>query len=258
MDSVYRDLSRLNLILQLPIGQEGLSSTLYMKNFTSYYFNRFVDNLTHVFEDFSYTEIEDFNKRYKEKIYHFITKSEFVVDHLIVPIPKGMINSYKETLTSLLSILDIIKIQTVANDLNSIIVNMESMTLTKVNSNLITSKIFENLKNDISKMFGKMGLRHSLSGLVMGSRDDIDKVNGYLLNVTKTYYPDIIKINQLLKTIEAVYSKITWSDQDKLTLSNHFMTMAYRLSILAVVMDHVQDIEHTFVKSLDIILRNSH
>ena len=67
-------------------------------------------------------------------------------------------------------------------------------------------------------------------------------------------FRSLIVINELVKTLESKYETFKGTEHDKHVLSQQFMTMAYRLSIMAIVMDHVQMLEHAFVESLKIVL----
>lgn len=255
MDSLSRDVSRLDLILNLSVGQERLSPALHFKDFLHYYFTRFVSNVQHVFKDFKGSEIEDFNRRHASKIAFLNTAPAIQLNDLIVFIPKGMIQPYKQTTKALLDILAKVAPDQLAVDLQALLDHMASGTIKDLTLQPYDKVQFDKAKIDIGKLFGKTGLLHSTGAHVLVSKADIVSVNTTLLDTTKTCYPTILSLNQMIKTVEGQYAKSQLSEQDKLVLSGHFMTLAYRLSIFATVMEHVQQIEHAFTKSLDIVLQ---
>ena len=255
MDSRFRDLSRLVLISDLNIAQESMSHPLYIKDFFTYYFNRFISNLKYSFEDFSHSEIADFNKRNLQKIESFYTDSTPLKKGLIIPIPKGMIKSYQRTIEDILAVLDSIKASYIKEDFKNLLALIEKKDLKNLKQSFYSKGLFEIDKDKIAKLFGKTGLTHSISSRVFGSKEDVSAVNKTLMRTTQHLYPDIISLEPLLKTLEVRYTKSNFSNDEKVLLAHVLLEMAYRLSVFSVAMDHVQEIEHNFVKSLDILLQ---
>lgn len=255
MGDIFRDLVKLNLISQLWIAQERFSSAVKFKDFVFYYFSRFTKNLTHAFSDFSSSEIIDFNSRHREKIDLLTKHPSLQLEGVIVPVPRGMRYSYLMTLKQLLAALDEIHPATVKRDLTALLRVMGTDKLKDLVVDDCSKETFETAKNEIGKLFSKTGLTHSTAPFALGSKTDIKSVNTQLLEVTGKYYPDLLSLNTILKAIEDRHNETTWTAKDKETMASYLMTMAYRLSILAAVMDHVQSIEHGFVGSLDILLK---
>lgn len=254
MDDLFRHVARLNLIYELPIAQEKFSLNTHLKDFGRYYFGRFVTNLTHVFSDFSQSEIADFNQKHQSKIAHLTKYPALNLDKTIIPIPKGMVKSYNQTLSDLLKILDPVSPQTLKSDLESLLSAMGNNTIRSLTVSPYSKKQFDDAKHAIGKLFGKTGLTHVTASYGLGSLNEIKDTNKHITTTVSRYYPDIVALNPLLKRIEDTHQNLTWSDADRILLTKHLMMTAYRLSIFAVVMDHVQDIEHGFVKSLGAIL----
>lgn len=255
MGDLFRDLVRLNLVSQMWLGQERFSSTVRFKDFVLYYFTRFVRNLTHAFSDFSSSEIADFNHRHSAKIDLLTKHPSLDLKGIIIPIPRGMRYSYLETLKQLLSFLEGIHPATVKSDLTALLHVMGTDKLKDLRIDGYTKQTFDTTKHEIGKLFGKTGLTHSTAPQALGSKANIKAVNTQLLEVTGKYYPVLISLNTLLRDIEDRHNETEWTVQDKEILAGYLMIMAYRLSILAVVMDHVQSIEHGFVGSMDILLK---
>lgn len=253
MDDIFRDISRLNLIYEIPIAQESLSPITHIKDFVKYYFTRFVTNLSHVFNDFSISEIEEFNKRHLDKISLLVKHPSFNLEGVVVPIPKGMVNSYNKTLTSLMSLLETTHPTVIKQDFQLLLTAMDSRHLDNLKTSLYSKDTFNKTKFSIGNLFGKTGLTHSVAKVVLVSKSEIKSVNDSLLTITKQYYSDIIALNEMIKTLENHYTSTSWTDAEKVILSKEFITMAYRLSILAVIMDHIQSIEHMFIESLKIL-----
>lgn len=255
MDSLSRDLSRLDLIVNMSIGQERMGPALHFKDFMHYYFTRFITNLTHVLKDFTTSEIEGFNRRHASKIEYLAKYPALPLDDLIVPIPKGMIQPYKQTTKTLQAVLAAVGSDTLVADMQTLLDHMVPGKIKEVNLPLYTKSQFDTARNDIARLFGKTGLLHSTGGHVLVSKTDILSVNTNLIDITKVYYPNVLSLNQLVKTLEGHYGRTQWNDKDKTILSGQFMSLAYRLSIFATVMDRVQELEHGFTKSLQILLQ---
>jgi hypothetical protein len=255
MDNLFRDVFRLNLITQMHIGQERFSVATYFQDFAHYYFSKFVVNIRHAFKDFVVSEIKDFNARHQNKITSLVKYPALKLDKTIVPIPRGMINSYKSTLTQLTEILGVVHAPTIQRDLNEILTAMGTGKLKTLRIDQLSKEQFEDAKVVISKLFGKTGLSHSTVSHSLVSPEEIGHVNQELLQLTSTYYPAALAIDPLLKKIETRFSQLKFNDTDKDVLSALLMTMAYRLSLMAVVVEHLQEIEHGFIGGATIILK---
>lgn len=253
MDDIFRDISRLNLIYEIPIAQESISSLTHIKDFVKYYFTKFITNISSVFKDFSTSEIEEFNQKNSDKLNLLIKRPSLVLDGIVVPIPKGMINSYKKTLSSLIVLLQTTHPESIKDDFELLLSAMSSRSLTSLKTSSYPKTTFDRTKFSIGNLFGKTGLTNSIAKVVLVSKSEIEEVNDSLLKLTKQYYSDIIYLNKMIKTLENHYTVTKWTDVEKAILSREFITMAYRLSILAVIMDHVQSIEHMFIKSLEVL-----
>jgi len=256
MDSLFRDVSRLGLISQLGIGQERFSLATHFSDFTHYYFSRFMINVKSAFKDFTTSEVRDFNNRHGAKIDLLVKYPALRMTKSIVPIPKGMIHPYRDTLDVLTNVLDRVNIATIKHDLEQILATMGTGKLKTLLVTQFDKKEFEEAKATIAKLFGKTGLSHSTVSHVLATPADVGYVNSNLLNVTNKCYPLVMELNPLLQKIETRFNQLKFNEQDKETLSSILMIMAYRLSILAVVADHLQSLEHGFVGSVDIILKN--
>jgi hypothetical protein len=250
MDNLYKDINRLTLITDWAIGQERFSLGTKIKDFTTYYFTRFVTNLTHVFADFSSSEIADYNNRHSAKLKVLSNRSVEPLKDLIVPIPHGMISSYSQTLNSLTQCLTDLHPEQLEVELNQCLI----LPTEETSSTVYTKSSFEQAKKQIGKLFAQTGLSHSTVDVVLGSVSTILTTNNHLVHLTQKYYPLAIALNTKLNHIEQDHAKQSWSNEEREIISQQLMTLAYRLSIFAVVVKHLQEIEHGFVKSLQLLL----
>jgi hypothetical protein len=256
MHDLHRDVSRLVLISQVHIGQERLSIATYFHEFTRYYFQRFLINLQHSFKNFAGTELGDFNRRHVNQIKELTKYPALSNGKVIVPIPKGMVQSYKVTLEVLTAVLEKIDYLTVEQDLHRILVGMNQPQLQGVSIDDLDKQTYDTARDRIGHLFGKTGLSYATAQQALVSSTDIAYVNEHLQGVITKLYAVVLAINPLLKQIEARFSAVTLSDRDKDILSGYLMTMAYRVSILAVAADHLQSLEHGFVASLQTLIKH--
>lgn len=256
MDSVYRDLTRLALIQQCSFGQESFSLPTRFKDFTGYYLTRFLTNITHVFSDFSSSEIEQINNRHHNKLSILLKHPGFTLEKQIIPIPKGMIKSYKETLDDLISVSIKLYPKNLKDDVTGLL-NDFTKPVSPVNKdNLYTESDFEQAKTSIGRLYSTSAISHAFAKNALRSIQDINDVNQNLIYLTKTYYPEVIALYGLLKKVDNHYAKTDLSIEQKEVVSQQLMTLAYRLSIFAIVMKHVQEMEHAFVKSLTLLIND--
>lgn len=256
MGDLGRDVARLNLILELSIGQENLQPLSQARDFATYYFTRFWSNLTSIFKDFSTSEITDYERKHHSQITHLLKYPSWNMTGVILPIPKGMVGSYRQTLLSLLEVLSIAKPKMLLGDLQNLQQAIQRKNLSTLTDTPCDKSDFEQAKGMISKLFGKTGLTHATAPYVLATQGDVREVLTGLTDLTEQYYPEILKLQKLIPAIEDVHKKATWSGKDKAILSAQLMTLAYRLSIFATVMEHVQDVEHRFVMSLDTLIHS--
>ena len=255
MGDVLRDAMRLYLLHEMPIAQERMSVASHLKDFTYYYFSRFTLNLKTVFSTFTTSEIADFNRRHLHGL-KLLTKGSLPnVGQVILPIPKGMLNPYQKTLEALVKVLNSTSAASIRQDLEQLRDAMKAKTLPGSTLPSYSKTQFDQAKVQIGLLFGKTGLTHATAEHVLATTQEIDEVNTKLLELTQTYYPELLVIGQVIEEIEHLHSDGQWSERNKLILSGKLMSLAYRLSIIAVVMDHVQKVEHGFVQSLSILLK---
>jgi hypothetical protein len=255
MDDLNRDLSRLGLIHQMPVGLESFSSSVYFKDFVHYYFTRFVMNLTHAFKDFTMSEIVDFNHRHRDKLELLFKYPTLSLNGIIVPIPKGMVKPYDQTLNVLMQCFAQCHPETIVADMQALVGALERNSVKGLQLSKYSKEDFDSAKVMIGKLFGKTGLTHATADHVLLSKNSIKRVNDELVSVTKTHYSTLINLNNIVKTLESKHSKSQLSKNDRDSTAQYLMTLAYRLSIIATVMNHVQAMEHSFVESLDILLK---
>jgi hypothetical protein len=90
----------------------------------------------------------------------------------------------------------------------------------------------------------------------LASLSETTKVNDILLSVTRDYYPQVISMAKLIDELETAHNKTYANVTQSGVLRVKLMETAYRVSIFAVVMDHIQAMEHAFVTTLT-TLKNS-
>jgi hypothetical protein len=249
------DVKRLTLIHEMPIALESMAVTSHLKDFVHYYFTRFITNITQAFKDFTGSEIADFNHRHTEVLARMFKRPTLRLEGIVVPIPRGMIQPYNQTLTSLMTLLTEVKGQELRKDMDALVAALSSQSVKGLSTHTYTKDQFDHAKVSIGKLFGKVGLTHATAEFFMVDKDSIKATNDKLLQLTEFYYPDLIAINETVKTLEEKYYQFTGGAKDRYVISQQFMTMAYRLSILATVMDQIQMLEHSFVGSLDTVLK---
>lgn len=250
MDEIIRDIRRLELLLDSSVGCESISFTVRSGDFLKYYFDRFLVNFTHAFKDFTTSEINNYNVRYESTLKNMFNDPLMIFDKELVPIPKGMVKSYRDTLVDLNEMRHRISSDFILDHLSNVLTDtLEGPFYTKIS--------FEKDKEIIGSLFSKIGLIHSLSEVVLESRENLKFSNDTLQKITSSDYPIVLSIIPKLKEIENNHEKLIVSKEEKERLNKILMSMAYRLSMFGIIMDHVQSTEHNFVKCLDILRRKS-
>lgn len=257
MDEIFRDIRRLETMVDSSLGLEKLSLPVQFGELIQYYLYRFLTNIHHSLRDFSRSEIEDYNHRYKYQLDRTLSDPLLSIDKLILPVPKGMIHPYGKTLSALLDILEEISVRSLLDDVTAVniaILNNDGKYLPKTK---YPSKKFNEDKIKIGSLYSKNGLTHVTGQHAFSSTTEIKPVNLSLIDITKQFYPEVLKINTLVSSIDKEGSEQDISKIDKTKLTASLMDTAYRVSIFAVIMDHIQNMEHAFVKTLDVLRQAS-
>lgn len=253
------DLHRLELITDSFIGLEKieLSHSVRFKDFTTHYFNRFISNLTYSFKNFSKSDLNNYNSRHKRQLELVLSDPLLSLGELIVPIPKGMVNSYTYTIHQLKSTLDSVEPESLIKSLKALPGAVISNTLSGYNDKDYNRHWFEIDKANIIALYSKHGLTHNTAQFALSDIDYIKVANTKLLKIVDDNYPIVIELENVLKLVEKIHSEVDLSVVDQTTLKDHLMSLGYRLSIFAIVMEHIQDIEHNFIQCLDILRNHS-
>jgi len=173
MDSLYRDISRMKLILEDLRGLESFSLKTRLSDFISYFFKRFLVNVKSISKSFAASELEMFINRHSGKVNSVLKDPLLSLKDILIPIPKGMINPYKETLESLLKILELINSEMITHDLNILISDINNPDVSKVlHEPRASFKIYEDCKKTI-------GSSYSSKGLLNGGGDQL--LSGFLV-----------------------------------------------------------------------------
>ena len=257
MDNVHRDLTRLSLLSTQELATERFSPFSQLTDFTHYYLNRFLTNLTHAFKDFTSSEIKGIDSRHHAKLQQMFHFPPPGIGDLIIPIPKGMINSYLVTLNSLLAILVTSQVTTITGDIESLIGFLEAKQKESISLPSLTpynQKSYDADRTKIGALYSTIGLTHIPTAKVLPSMAETKAVYDKLLIVLDDLYARILALPNQFKRLEAVYDPATLSPDEKQHLVPQLMNLAYRLSMIGVVADHLQSMEHAFVADLNIFL----
>lgn len=255
MDSLYRDVGRLELILKDLKGLESFSLNIRLNDFISYFFKRFLVNFKSITKPFASSELEMFISRHSKKVNLVLSDPLISLKDILIPIPKGMINPYKETLSSLLEILVAINAEIISHDLEIIISNINNSDSVKTLHNPRASlKVYEDCKKTIGSLYSTKGLLNVPGNLAFLRFEDLVITKDILLQTVKFKYPEVIKIHKLVSEIDNLHSEQMISEQTMNSVRDVVMDVAYRVSIFAVVMNHIQELEHAYVKSLNVLI----
>lgn len=253
MGDPFREVQRLELFETAFDGLEAFSVSARMSDFIGYYFSRFISNVKHSFKDFTHSELEIINKRYERQITLTLTDPLLTIDDLRVSIPKGMLLSYSHTLDQLLICLSHIQADKLVRDVESLTNLIYVSEPDHIPKPFYTKQDFERDKKNIGSLYNPTSLSYSLGKTALSSLAETKQVNDTLLTLTRDYYPQVIKLNKQIDALETVHQKTFGPIEQSTQLRNALMGMAYRVSILAVIMDHLQTMEHAFVTTLTLL-----
>lgn len=253
MDDLYRDIRRLEMICDESTGLEAFSLAHRTKDLVGYFFTRFIDNIRHRNTLFLHSELAQFHMRYRSQISDILKSENRNLDDYIVPIPKGMIHSYWETLSTLSKLLTDIRADALENDFHTL--HLMLTDTTTVEPQRFTVQAFESCKAQIGKLYGTGGLAHTLASKVFPQQGDLANTDTTLLRAVKDNYPRAILLNKGAQEFSEEHDKHASAHPDIPEMNQAIMAMAYRLTIFAVVVDHLQNMEHAFVKVLEIFRR---
>lgn len=252
MDNLYRDLRRMEVVEASFMGMEKLNLSLRMHDFLQYYFLRFMSNVKFALKDFTHSEIASYVARHERILERILKDPLYSISGTIVPIPKGMIGSYRETLTTLLDILTTVHAETLEVDLGVLV----SGQFDSISHTTVTKASFDLGKQKLGAMYSSVGLSHTLSEIALEDLPTIRDSKQKLLNVTAQYYPQTIRIHKLIDTFDKTHSTAVIESDKSQMVRDALMSLAYRVSLFSVVMDKIQELEHSFVKCLEILNYN--
>jgi len=257
MGDPFREVYRLEQLELCFDGLESFSIDSRMKDFVGYYFSRFITNVKHRFQDFSQSELEQFNKRYERQISLTLKDPLLVIDDIRVAIPKGMLLSYYQTLEKLLMCLAHIQADRLTNDLKQLSLNVYTGSDEALPKSIYTKKTFESDKKTIGSLYNPTSLSYSLGKAALVSLPETIEVNDILLSLTRDYYPQVISMAKLIDELETAHDKTYANVKQTSLMREKLMETAYRVSVFAVVMDHIQAMEHAFVTALTTLKNTS-
>lgn len=254
MLDLLRDANRLTLFSQDVLALERFTVTAHLHDFFVYYYQRFITNVTHVFKDFTTSELSDFNKRHSQKLKQFFEANYLDLTKILITIPQGMVGSYLETLLELEGILHRAELSSLAHDLNQLHQELLSKKIDPHFKITYTDQQFNDDRIILGNLYHKKGLTHKLSNQVFQSLKEVKQVNERLESIT-FFYPQLLEIYKLFPQIEENFKDHEWSLEEKQSLAPQFLEMAQRLSIIGVVMQQIQKMEHAFVKTLILMMK---
>lgn len=257
MRDLERDVTRLDYLLYVDMGLEAFSVSTRMADFFQYYANRFVSNIKHAFRDFSHPELVNYYSRFKRQVDLTLSDPLIRFNDLVVPIPRGMLASYKDTLDGLSNILERIHAPELFGDFDTVAAELKGSSPSLPKSSY-TKKMFEQDKSTIGGLYSKVGLTHSTSKKVLVSLTEVRVVKQTLIDLTTQYYAQTIAFSKRVDEFDKTFTGETLSVSDRAKAAEALAQLAYRLSIFAVVLDHIQGMEHAFVKVLETLRQVSH
>ena len=250
MTDLQTDVAKMDLLWQDSFGLESFSTSTKVKDFLSYYTHRFFNNVQHAFKDFSTSELADFNKKRSNALKDVFKRPVNALGDEIFPIPKGMVYSYTITLSSLERVLTDIKQNSLFEDLGQILLALQTGYDIPHASIFYSKETFEKNKQEIGELFSQSGPTHLLFKDVLKDLHTVSDVNTRMNELTKIMYQDVFRIRKDVMLLEKISGDTKLSGEDVAALKKAMMSMAYRLTIFAIVADHIQAIEHNFVKCL--------
>lgn len=251
MDKLLRDTAVLEQFDLTDAGLEKFSLASRTSDFVRYYFTRFLFNLRDAFKGFSRSELDHYNVRHQSQLAQTFKNPVLKLSDVIVPIPKGMIKSYEDTLHALIGLLADIGATSLDDDLRRIISAIEQSDSRLLYKPIYTKAKYDKARGAVGKLYSTSGLTHLPGNKALDTLKVAASVNDILTSVVINYYPVTIDIGVLVNKIEKIHT----GDQIKPEEAGHFqevlMDAAWRVSIFAVVLDHVQKMEHSFVEALE-------
>ncbi len=238
-----QDMFRLEII-----GESFTTSTLSeipdkINSFTQYWFGRFFSNITHVLLDFSKSEIQDFENRNRVQLNRILTDPLFTFGDNLYPIPPGMMNSYEITIDKLILILKEIGVDKINDDLIKVL-NIKHHLFPYSRTE------FDRHSSEIGSLFSKIAILNTSARTSLVDKKSIISSKNKLLELTTTNFLRIFKIEKSIKNIEKNFDIDKISEENKKEIKERLLSISYRLSIFAIVVEHLQDIEHNFVECL--------
>lgn len=252
MPSFDRHIDRLEFIIDDPLAVEDLSVTKRVADFFSYYIGSFVKAFHDASKDFASSELSEFNRRYRltmREVYEH--RDRIDLHHTIVPTPRTMSGTYDKTLTSLLEVISHIRAETLLQELEAMTRFLKDPTTRYPDVLNYEKRDFDRDKSHIGSLFGKTG-----AGAKVGSDafsdgfKSIREVNDTLLSVVDKEYTRVVSINNELKEIEKSHDDSTLTGGNRGRLPSTLLSLAWRLSIYAICLEHIQVIEHNFTETL--------
>lgn len=256
MADLLHDIGHVELLGDDQVAVESLSLGGRVTDVLDYYFTRFSRNLKDVFKNFSAAEITDVNERHKRAISQLLWKTDFnETVNTLIPIPKGMVGGYDGTLGELITILAHAGYDTIKLDVLNVEAAVCRDTPLGAAINSYSRDQFLRAKKQLGSLFTTKGLTHDLVKNRFKNMADVNSTNTRLLGIVK-HYPDILTIHDSLKKIEKHHATENWSESDRKVITPLFLTLGYRLSIIAVTMEHIQALEHQFSQTLKLLVNH--
>ena len=257
MYELYRDLQRLELIMESSVGCENITASVRISDFIKGFFFRIHHNFKTFDSHFSYSEIEHYNAKHSGALKVIFSDPMIDLTDTLFPIPKGMHGTYPDTLIGLVNILTSIDAEQLYKDLIALESRLNQGVTTYDNLIKYSKERFNHDIKAIGFMFGTKGMTHTLTKQSIVDLATTKAVNNTLMTISKIFYPMVVSIPDILVKLENTHKTLNLDTDHKRDLSQVLMSLAYRLTVFGIVMGHVQALEHNFVQCLDIIQNRS-
>lgn len=251
MPNLFRDLARLEMYsIEDVQALERHGFAPKFADFFQYFGYRFVDNLKAAFSDFARSEILEYNKQHQRQIDLTFKNPRWDLTGMVIPVPKGMQKTYLVTFLSLEMVLKHLSAESLLIELKTVNMALRSGNLEHLPNPIYGKDLFDKDKKIIGALYSKEGLSYSSAEKVFLSRDEIVQLNTKLKDLVEKFYPQSIAMQKQVEEIAKSYDSTTVPDEQLAPLKSLFLDLAYRTGLFAIVLTHLSEMEHAFVKDL--------
>lgn len=254
MHDLHRDIARLQIVDESFVGLEKFSTKTRLNDLVHYFLQKFLINFKTISNDFSYSELDNFLIRHREKTQKILRDPLVDFRELLLPIPKGMIHSYSTTITKLIKIIDDVSGQYILEDLENIWENLKPNPSVPMFEPRFSLTKYNLSREEIGSLYSTKGLMVVPGDKAFSDTNDLNLTKVLLIKTTTPHYAQVIEIHHLVDQINRSHSDNEIPTEILDSVKGSILDLAYRISIFSTIMKHVQEMEHAFVKVLNILI----